>query len=119
MAEPRGRILLSDLYAAVREPDRLCWERLREGVEICRLYDGGPSGPVAALLRYAPGASVPRHRHAGLELIAVLHGQQADEYGAYPAGTLYASPPGSAHAVASEQGCVVLAVWERPVEFVE
>ena len=38
------------------------FEFFREGVEICRLWQGGPD---VALLRYAKGASVPRHRHTG------------------------------------------------------
>ena len=36
-----------------------------------------------AILRYEPGARVPRHRHAGLETIMVLEGTQSDENGDY------------------------------------
>ena len=54
----------------------LPFEPFREGVEIHRLADGPAA---AALLRYAPGASVPRHRHTGLETILVLTGSTTIE----------------------------------------
>jgi anti-sigma factor ChrR (cupin superfamily) len=90
------------------------FEPFREGVEICRLVSGEPA---LALLRYAPGARIPAHRHLGLETIVVLDGAQSDERGRYPAGTVAVNPPGSAHSVWSEEGCVVLIQWTRPVEF--
>jgi anti-sigma factor ChrR (cupin superfamily) len=71
-----------------------------------------------ALLRYAPGASVPRHRHLGLETILVLSGTQNDDSGAYGTRTIVFNPAGSEHRVWSDTGCVVLIQWERPVEFV-
>lgn len=88
----------------------------REGVEICRLWQGPPE---IALLRYAPGASVPRHLHTGLETVIVLEGSQSDERGRYGAGTLVTNPEGSIHSVWSEDGCVVLIQWERPVRILE
>ena len=95
--------------------DHLVFEPFRDGVEICHLWQGGPD---VALLRYAPGASVPRHRHLGLETILVLSGTQSDDAGAYEVGTLIFNPAGSEHRVWSDPGCVVLIQWERPVEFV-
>ncbi len=87
----------------------------REGVEICHLWQGGPD---VALLRYAPGASVPRHRHLGLETILVLSGSQSDDDGTYDTGAMVFNPAGSVHRVWSDPGCVVLIQWERPAEFV-
>ncbi|MEO8243474.1 MAG: cupin domain-containing protein [bacterium] len=75
--------------------------------------------PAVALLRYAPGAGVPAHRHNGLETILVLDGVQSDERGDYPAGTLMLNPAGSAHRVWSDMGCVVLIQWNRQVEFLD
>jgi anti-sigma factor ChrR (cupin superfamily) len=37
--------------------------------------------------------------------------------GHYRAGTLLASPPGSQHAVVSDEGCAVLAIRSAPIEF--
>jgi len=71
-----------------------------------------------ALLRYAPGAGVPRHRHPALETILVLEGVQSDERGDYPAGTLILNPAGTEHTVWSATGCTVLIQWNLPVEFV-
>lgn len=88
----------------------------REGIDICALRSGEPA---VAVLRYAPGASVPRHRHIGLETILVLDGVQSDESGDYPAGSLILNPEGSTHSVWSTKGCVVLIQWERPVQFLE
>ncbi len=73
--------------------------------------------PGIALLRYQPGASVPRHRHAGVETILVLAGSQNDEAGCYQANALVINPIGSVHSVWSVDGCVVLIQWDKPVEF--
>jgi anti-sigma factor ChrR (cupin superfamily) len=88
----------------------------REGVEIFPIIDGAPA---VALLRYAAGARVPMHRHAGLETILVLEGAQSDERGRYPAGSFCINPEGSCHSVWSDVGCVVLIQWDRPVEILE
>jgi len=85
----------------------------RPGVEISLLRD---TDPQIALLRYQPGASVPAHRHPGLEMIQVLEGSQSDERGTYGVGDIVLNPPGSQHRVWSTDGCVVLIMWERPVE---
>lgn len=92
----------------------LPFEPFREGVEIATLRS---ENPAVALLRYAPGASVPHHEHTGLEMILVLDGVQTDEQGHYPAGTLVLNPAGTAHSVWSEIGTTVLIQWERPVRF--
>ena len=91
------------------------WSYWREGVQICRLYGDGISGPAAALLRYAPNAEVPMHKHTGYEHVLVLSGTQQDAEGVYGTGTLVVNPPGSRHRVCAPGGCTVLVVWERPV----
>ncbi len=88
----------------------------RDGVDICVLVEGAPS---LALLRYAPGASVPAHRHRGLETVLVLDGAQCDERGRHVAGALIVNTEGSIHSVWSEEGCVVLIQWTRPVEILD
>lgn len=106
-----------ELLQRAAAPDRLDWQPLRPGVEFHALYGLPGQGPAAALLRYAPGASVPAHQHTDYEHILVLDGEQRDANGRYPAGTLLVSPPGSRHAVVSDPGCLVLAVWAGPLEF--
>ncbi|MEM8956723.1 MAG: cupin domain-containing protein [Pseudomonadota bacterium] len=101
--------MLQDWHAMVFEP-------FRDGVDICHLRR---KNPALAILRYAPGAGVPRHRHTGLETILVLDGVQCDERGSYPPGSLVMNPEGSEHSVWSDTGCAVLIQWERPVQMLE
>ena len=108
-------ILLLDLH-----PDQLAehpgFRPFRPGIEILPLYSE-PNGSAAAILRYQPGATVPLHRHEGYEHVLVLAGEQRDELGSYPAGTLRISPPGSRHSVESPEGCLIFIVWEKPIVF--
>jgi anti-sigma factor ChrR (cupin superfamily) len=94
------------------------WQPLRDGVEVLKIWGDPEVGPSVALLRYAPGARVPSHRHGGFELIYVISGSQTDERGTYAAGSLVVNPGGDEHSVSSVGGCVVLIVWERPIRFV-
>lgn len=119
------RIVLRDMLGDFMPTGRGHFVELWPGVDMLPLYgidDAGsphdPQGPSAALLRYAPGASVPPHRHPGFEHIIVLKGSQQDHLGRYEAGTCVMSPPGTAHAVASDEGCLVLAIWNHSVEVI-
>ena len=116
---PLARLKLSGLFDLVESgrAQELSWEPFHEGVEIHRLYGDGSSGPSAALIRFQPGASVPRHEHTGYEHILVLAGSQRDESGVSPAGTFIVNPPGTRHAIVSDDGCIVLAIYESPVRF--
>jgi anti-sigma factor ChrR (cupin superfamily) len=98
------------------EVAELTFQQLRPGVEIHVLYEI-PGGTRAAVLRYAPGAEVPAHRHEGHEYIYVLQGEQSDERGTYRAGSFVVNEPGVVHSVHSRGGCVVLIIWQRPVVF--
>ena len=98
---------------------KLDFEHFRDGIEVHWLLKGGPVEPSVAVLKYAPGAGVPRHRHAGLETIVVLEGTQSDEQGDYAAGSVVLNPVGTTHSVWTEPGCVVLIQWDLPVIFLE
>jgi anti-sigma factor ChrR (cupin superfamily) len=104
---------IPDLLGTWRD---LPYEPFRDGVEIHHIRRGEPA---LAILRYAPGARVPRHLHTGLETILVLEGIQSDERGSYSPGALVMNPEGSEHSVWSETGCAVLIQWERPVKIFE
>ncbi|CAN1210058.1 cupin domain-containing protein [Tumidithrix helvetica PCC 7403] len=107
-------LIFKDLFNIQTNHHNLPWQTFREGVDIYRLYgDGTAAG--AALLRYQKGASVPTHNHSGFEHIFVLSGEQTDRNGTHIAGTLVINPPDSSHSVSSESGCIVLAIWEKPV----
>lgn len=89
---------------------------LRPGVDALYLYRD-ESGASCAVLKYAPGAEVPEHRHLGYEHVMVLSGAQQDARRRYGPGTLVINPPGTRHRVWSPEGCVALVIWERPVAF--
>jgi len=93
------------------------FEPLRPGVMISRLYEDATSGAAAAVLRYSSGGRVPKHRHDGYEHVYVLEGEQSDENGSYPAGTFVINPPGTAHSVWSDSGCLALLVWSKSITF--
>ena len=93
------------------------WEHFRPGITASWIYQDGESGAAAAFLKYEKGAGAPAHQHIGFEHILVLDGSQSDENGHYGAGTVLISPPGTRHSVHSAEGCVVLAIWEKPVAF--
>jgi len=117
--EPRRVVRLEDLLRISDWQEKLPWQPLFEGVDIYRLYDTGPDGPRAALLRYHPGSRLASHEHTGYEHILVLDGEQADENGSAAAGTLTINPPGTSHSIRSETGCIVLAIYETPVRFLD
>lgn len=114
---PYARIELRDLFRIAERQDEIPWQPFRDGIEIHRLYGDGVSGPTAALLRFRAAARVPRHEHAGYEHILVLAGSQRDQNGVAGPGTLIVNPPGTAHSVLAEAGCIVLALYEKPVRF--
>ena len=110
-------MLFPDL-AAIDEA-ALQWEPFRDGIEASWLYRDGETGPAAAFLRYRPGARVPHHRHRGYEHIYVVRGSQTDPRGRFGAGAFIVNPPGTQHDVVSEEGCLVLIVWQQRVEILE
>jgi len=119
MADVSDEVLrLTRLFHTREWREALEWKPFREGVDIYRLY-WHASGPRAALLRFHPGGRVPLHEHMGYEHILILEGSQEDERGQAEAGTFVINPPGTRHTVFSKNGCVVLAIYEKPVRFVE
>jgi len=111
------RVIYEDVLGAATDGS-LTWESLRPGIEIARLHKDGEEGSASALLRYEAGARLARHEHIGFELIYVLSGSQTDDAGEHRAGSLLIHGPGTTHAISSKNGCIVLAMWEKPVRFI-
>ena len=107
---------LGNIFQIETWQDKLDWKHFRKGVDIYRLYEVR-NGPKAVLLRFHPGAAVSIHDHDSYEHILVLSGHQLDDNSHSDAGTLIINPPGTFHSVSSESGCIVLAIYERPVRF--
>jgi anti-sigma factor ChrR (cupin superfamily) len=116
---PFEHLEIQNLFLLAENPDSIDWVPFRDGVEIHRLYGDGVSGPTAALLRFREEAKVPLHEHEGYEHILILAGSQRDANGVLKTGTLRIHPPGTRHSAISEAGCIVLAIYERPVRFLE
>lgn len=110
---------LTDLFQISGWQQKLRWEPFQEGVDIYRLYGDGKTGPSTALLRFRPGAKIAFHEHTGYEHIFVLSGSQVDENSDAETGSLIINPPGTSHSVVSETGCLVLAIYEKPVKFLD
>ena len=90
------------------------WVERRPGVFWKTLWEDGERK--AILMRYAPGATIPRHRHLGDEQIFVLEGAVADDTGVCTAGNFARRPPGCVHTVRSPKGALVLAITSGPTE---
>ncbi|MGC4033067.1 MAG: cupin domain-containing protein [Tepidisphaeraceae bacterium] len=114
-----AQTLVRTLFGDAAELDGLAWQPFYPGVEIVSLYQTPAGGPSAALLKYAPGSRVPRHRHAGYEHILILRGSQSDDTGTYATGEFVINLPGTVHAVWSDGGCVALLIWEKPPVLIE
>jgi anti-sigma factor ChrR (cupin superfamily) len=110
-------IKLNDLFQVSGWQHKLPWKPFQPGVDIYRLYEDGADGPNAALLRFQPGGRVPLHEHTGYEHIFVLSGSQVDENSEAETGSLIINPPGTSHSILSKTGCIVLAIYEKPVKF--
>lgn len=90
------------------------WEERRPGVAWKVLWEEGNHR--AVLMRYAPGAVIPRHRHLGDEQIFVLEGSVSDDTGTCTAGNYARRPPGCVHTVRSPDGALVLALMSGGTE---
>lgn len=92
---------------------------LRKNVLIHVLFDNTPNDPKgsdAALIRYLPGAFVPRHLHMGFEMVLVLTGEYVENDVLYKPGALIIRAPGTTHEMRSNCGCTILAMRDVPVK---
>jgi len=87
-----------------------------EGVEYKLLRRHPEAGGSTLLLRFAPGADYPAHRHPAGEEYFVLSGSLDDGGTTYRSGDYIYYPPGSVHRPASREGCTLLVVLPARVE---
>ena len=96
----------------------LPWEKTKfPGVEAKTLLIDKETGLLTALIRMAPGASLPDHEHVLIEQTFMIEGALVDEEGACTAGNFVWRRAGSVHEAWSPDGCVGLGIFERPNEF--
>jgi anti-sigma factor ChrR (cupin superfamily) len=90
------------------------WTETRPGVRQKKIWEDKTTERRALLARFEPGATLPRHRHVGDELIFVIEGANADESGPVNTGNMNYRPNGCVHTVTTRNGATMLAVvWGR------
>ncbi len=92
----------------------LPWIEARPGVRQKRIWEDKGTERRALLAQFEAGATLPKHRHVGDELIFVVEGANADESGIVATGNMNYRPNGCVHTVTTQNGATVLAVvWGR------
>ncbi len=92
------------------EPEPV-WEEVASGIH-CKLFATDPDkGRVTMLVRLAPGTAYPPHRHAGEEVLHLLHGELWIDDRKLHAGDFYRSEAGTSdQRVWSETGCTCVLI---------
>ena len=104
---PRSRIIaISDLE----------WQDRLPGIRAKTVWEDPASHRQASLMRIEPGASVARHRHVGDEIVFVIEGAIADEFGQVTSGNVGYRPDGCVHTVSSPNGATVIAIITGKIE---
>jgi anti-sigma factor ChrR (cupin superfamily) len=96
--------------------DDVAWQELKPGITFKVLWQDAATKRRAQMTRFAPGAELPRHRHAGDELIFVIEGTLSDESGTVSAGNLGYRPNGCVHTVTTKTGATVLGILTGDIE---
>ncbi len=73
----------------------------------------------AVLVRFDPGAQLPRHKHVGDELIFVIEGSVADESGEVVPGNMNYRPDGCTHTVSTTNGATIFALVTGGIEMMK
>ena len=94
----------------------LPWQERQPGVRTKNIWEHPASKRRAVMTRIEPGAKLPLHRHAGDELLFVVEGAIADEFGVVTAGNMGYRPDGCVHTVSTANGATVLAFITGGVE---
>lgn len=97
------------------KPQDMDWRPSQfEGVDIKVLYENKEAGELTCLLRWAPGTTLPFHKHPEIEQSWVLEGSFSDHEGICRAGEFVYRHPGSMHETYSAEGCTLLAIYRKP-----
>jgi anti-sigma factor ChrR (cupin superfamily) len=95
--------------------DKLPWTPTRfPGIDSKTLMENKATGMSTLLMRWAPGAHLPRHEHVEIEQTYVISGSLADRAGVCKGGQYVWRRAGSRHEAWTDEGCLVLAVFLKP-----
>ncbi len=82
------------------------WEEVAPGISCKKLATDTEKNCVSMLVRLAPGTDYPRHRHAGVEELHLLHGElMIGDKKLHPGDYKRAEPDSVDHRVWTETGC--------------
>jgi quercetin dioxygenase-like cupin family protein len=89
-----------------QRPAKPEWEEAAHGISCKLLATDTEKNRVSMLVRLAPGAEYPPHRHAGAEELYLIHGELLiDDKKLYPGDYIRAEADSADHRVWSETGC--------------
>src|SRR2546426_4781692 len=89
-----------------QQPAKPEWEEAAPGISCKLLATDTEKNRVSMLVRLAPGAEYPPHRHAGAEELHLLHGElMIDDKKLYPGDYIRAEADSGDHRVWSGAGC--------------
>ncbi len=94
----------------------IAWTEPMPGVRMKPVWADTATKRRAVFVRFEPGATLPRHRHVGDELIFLIEGSNADESGEVATGNMNYRPNGCVHTVTTKNGATVLAFVTGSVE---
>ena len=96
-------------------PQELNWAPTQfAGISIKVLYEDKEKGEMTCLLKWAPGASLPMHKHPEIEQTYVIEGSFYDHDGICRAGEYVWRREGSFHETHSDEGAIILAIYRKP-----
>ncbi len=107
------------LAAYVGRKARARWRFVAPGIRHCEVMRQESSGGSVQLLRIAPGVSVTRHGHGGLEFTQVLRGAYTDGSACFAAGDFAEADADTRHCpvAAADSGCICVVATEAATRF--
>lgn len=91
------------------EVSEIDWQTMHPGISAKPLWSDPATKRRVQLTRFEPGSKLQNHRHDGDEILYVIEGAIADEFGAVTAGNVGYRPNGCVHSVVSQRGATVFA----------
>lgn len=89
------------------------------GVTFKPLKPAAVRGAGTFIIKMEPGTSYPAHVHPGGEEVFVIEGSMNVGGDRLSPGDYLFTPPGGAHAAATEKGCSFLVVLPEPIRILE
>ena len=100
------------------KPQDMEWEPTQfAGISIKILYEDKDKGEMTCFLKWAPGTTLPMHKHPAIEQSYVIEGSFYDHDGICRAGEFVWRRIGSFHETHSDEGAVILAIYRKPNVF--